>query len=147
MSNQHPLYAAIREGRTDAVLGLLAAGADPDAALTPDGKTPLMCAAGYGEIEAAAALTKARADVNRVNASGLSALCEAARNGSDEAIAIMRMLIQAGADVEGGGPSTPLMCACADSVMAMETLLDAGADPNAIRPKRGTALHVCIEYN
>src|SRR5262245_12890748 len=102
MSNQHPLHAAIWDGRTDDVLGLLAAGADPNASLTPDGKTPLMCAADRGEVEVAAALMEAGADVNRLNASGLSALCEAARNGSDEAMAIMRMLIRAGADVEGG---------------------------------------------
>src|SRR4051812_22928571 len=106
MSNQHPLYSAIREARTDVVLGLLAAGADPDAALTPDGKTPLMCAADHGEVEVAVALVEAGADVNRLDVSGLSALCEAARNGSDEAIAIMRVLIRAGADIEGGGPST-----------------------------------------
>ncbi|VTR99546.1 ankyrin repeat domain-containing protein [Tuwongella immobilis] len=147
MSDKNPLYAAIMEGRIDEVLVILSTGVSPDAALTPDGKTPLMCAAEFGQVEAAAAIVKSGADVNRLSVAGLSALCEAGRNGSDEAIEIIRMLINAGADVEGGGPSSPLMCASADSVAGMEVLLDANANPNAIRPKRGTPLHVCTEYN
>lgn len=146
MNNPSSLLAAVWQRRTDLLLSLLAAGADPNES-TANGDTPLMLAARQGEVEVATALIAAGADVHRLNFFGLSALCDAASNGSDEAIAIMRMLLDAGADVDQGRPSTPLMCASADSVAAMEILLDTGANPNATRPNWGTVLHVCVHYD
>jgi cell wall assembly regulator SMI1 len=106
-----------------------------------------MLAAAGGHVHIAEILILAGADVNRLSNSGLSALCEAASNGSDEAVAVMRVLLLNGAEIDYGRPSTPLMCACVGSFSAMKTLLDGGADPNATRPRRGTALHVCVEIN
>ncbi|MGL6074820.1 MAG: ankyrin repeat domain-containing protein [Fimbriiglobus sp.] len=146
-NNPHPLFAAAAGGQVDALLALLANGAEPDTIVTTDGKTAIMAAASNGEVEAVAILIAAGADVNRLSAPGLSTLRFAAMNGSDEAVTIMRHLIQSGADVERGGPSTPLMCASANSVAAMAVLLDAGANPNAVRPLQATALHVCVHNN
>ena len=143
MDELQSFLAAIRSGETDEVLARLAAGFDPNRK-TPHDFTPLMCAAQYGAFEIAAALLAAGADVNFQGDRELPALCYAAGNGSAAGLAIMRLLLEAGADLDGRGRATPLMWASRDSYAAMEWLLDRGADPNFRRPPWEPALHFCI---
>lgn len=145
MSVKPALFTAIREGRVDDVRALLAAGADPIAQMAPGLGAPLHGAADCGQVEIVATLLSAGVDPNHLDPWERPALCNAARNGSAEAIAIMRLLMEAGAQVDQGAPCTALLSASGDSVRAMELLLDWGADPNHVAPGFGTALHECVK--
>ena len=145
-STESGLFAAVWQGRSEIIKKWISEGGDPNAVISmPNGSTLLLEAAAAGRADVAGILLDAGADANRLDSAGMSALCEAASNGSDEAIEVMQLLLKYGADIEGGRPSTPLMSSCPDSLAAMECLLDAGADPNATRPRRGTALRICVE--
>jgi ankyrin repeat protein len=116
---------------------LLDAGANVNARLQ-DGMTPLMQAS----LAAALApdddvqhlvemLLKAGADVKTKDAGGMSALhCWS----SHEKPGVIRLLLEAGADVDSPGIMSPLMWAiCApDNLQVTEMLLEAGADVNAV---------------
>src|SRR5262249_20153069 len=124
---------------------LLENGADPNGVDTPNNSNALAYAAYVGQAESAAALLAAGTDPNHLDLMGVTALGHAALKGNDAAIEVMRALLDGGADIEAGTGSTPLMMATFRSTPAMKFLLERGANPNATRPTRGTALHVCIE--
>jgi ankyrin repeat protein len=99
------LRGAIYRGDINAVERLLQAGADPECK-NPQGLTALMLAAGQGTEPVIRALVKAGADVNRA---------ETVSNPVTSGV-------------------TSLMAACSDSsgsVVAVQTLLELGADPDA----------------
>jgi ankyrin repeat protein len=81
------------------VKALLDAGADVNAA-DVNGYSALMFAA--NEPEAVKVLLAYGAKVNAINANHTTALIEASKDGNTESV---RLLIQAGADVQLGGPS------------------------------------------
>jgi hypothetical protein len=102
---------------------------DEDVYLPKPGVTPLLLAAGNGEMEKLKALIDAGANLREVDSSGWSALMYASRDSSDFPV---QMLLKAGADPNQSSPhgDTPLM------VNAMsghwnDNLVKAGAKINA----------------
>jgi ankyrin repeat protein len=67
-----------------------------------DGNTLLMLAAYHGQAEAVAALLKRGADPNRRNSRDQSPVAGALFKGEDD---VVRLLVQAGADLNAGTPS------------------------------------------
>ena len=116
-----PFLLAAMDGNVAVMRRLAAAGADTRAA-TDEGTTPLMVAAGLGQVPAETRVTEDRAlaavrfvlelgaDVNDVNRSGRTALHGAAHVRSD---AIVQLLVDRGALVNVGDERgvTPLMIA------------------------------------
>lgn len=162
-------FTAIRRDRGDEVQALLARGLDPntsdeqgrpglvlalqlqswkafDALLAApqldvnranaQGETALMLAAIRGELAAARALIALDADVNKT---GWTPLHYAASSTSDEAPAMLRLLLEESAYIDAGSPngSTPLMLAAQyGSEASADLLLAEGADAS-IKNQRG----------
>lgn len=90
-----PLYLAAILGNGHAVLRtLLEHGADPRLT-TGNKRTPLMAAAGRGDVEALRLLIEAKAAVDAADSAGQTALMMAATEGSPAAV---RLLLERGAD-------------------------------------------------
>ncbi len=138
-STESPVADAAMRGDADAVRGLLAEGADVNAA-QGDGMTALHWSARNGDPSLADILLDAGADVHAGTRIGYyTALHMAGEVGAGEVVAL---LLDAGADpmarVDVAGSPTPLHFAAASgSVRAVEALLDAGADANATEESWG----------
>lgn len=110
-----------------------------------EGKTPLMAAAGRGDLEAVRALLATGADVNAADAHGFTALYHACYNGDEDRgyPEVVQALLDAGADKEApiGYGVRPLMYAAGNGEAGVvEVLLRAGADPAARNEGGRTAL-------
>ncbi|MES2624724.1 MAG: ankyrin repeat domain-containing protein [Pseudomonadota bacterium] len=159
-----PLSEAARLANLNLVEQLLDAGADPDVA-NADGQTPLMLAAFNGAVDVARALVAKGADVNAVEQwTGQTALMWAAARNHP---AMAEFLIESGADVQQrathfdwssqmtseprgqyrpSGGLTPLLYAARSGCLTcVQTMLEAGADPNLPSPDGVTPLLVAIE--
>lgn len=138
-SAEAPVADAAMRGDADAVRGLLAQGADVNAA-QGDGMTALHWSARNGDPSLASILLNAGADVNAGTRIGhYTALHMAGEVGAGE---VVELLLDAGADpmarVTGAGHPTALHFAAASgSVRAVEALLGAGADVNATEESWG----------
>lgn len=120
-----------RTGRTTELLGVIGRGLSVDAA-DYKGDGLLMLAAYHGHAETVGALLAAGADPRLRNAKGLSPLDGAAFKGD---LAVMRALVEGGAEVDAAGPDgrTALMWATAfNRSAAVEVLLGLGADPGKV---------------
>lgn len=121
------LRDAVGSGDADAVRGLLAQGAEPNAA-TVEGTTALMTAIHARDHDVMSALLEAGADVRRTNRYGVDAMYVAALNGDAQAV---RALLAAGADPDAALPEgqTALMTAArTGNAEIITALLEAGAD-------------------
>ena len=157
---------AAQSGNGDVVRALLAAGADPDAAVTRE-QTALMWAANRGHAEAVAALIEFGADVHArslvreqfvksekeqdshpaymywIEEGGNTALMFAARAGD---LRSAQLLVVGGSEINEGNAfgTTPLIMAVHGGNPALlESLLEAGADVNGNGPGH-TALHAAV---
>jgi ankyrin repeat protein len=110
-----------------------------------EGRTPLMLAAGRGDLEAVQTLLAQGAEVNAADARGFTALFHACYNGDEDRgyPEVVRALLEAGADKEAtiGYGVRPLMYAAGNGEAGVvEALLAAGADPVARNEGGRTAL-------
>ncbi len=132
-----PLHDAALSGDVKEVQILLDSGADPNAALSDGGPTPLFFAAERGHPDVVALLVSQGADVNNPTHRG-GALHIAAKRGNLE---IVKLLLDAGADPNllAGDPLVrPLHeAAYKGSVEVVDMLLDYGADVNGRTEFRG----------
>lgn len=139
-----PLLAATRDswhGRPEAVMTLLSNGADPRAA-DAEGNTALHFAARSTDPGVAALLRDAAADLEAVNAEGLSPLGMACAAGNWR---VARFLLERGARAEPPGGQPALLAAAGsedDDPAGVELLLRHKARVDARDPQRRTALHV-----
>jgi hypothetical protein len=108
---------------------------------------PLTDAADGGAVDEVRALLAAGADVNQPNHVGITALDCAVMGTEPDHTRTVEVLVAAGADVNAGEYTPPLMLASAhgppDTVAA---LLQAGADVNRVTDS-GTALHQAVAEN
>ena len=138
-----PLHAATRDswhGRPDAVMTLLANGADPRIAAA-DGNTPLHNAARSTDPGVAALLLDATADLEAVNGDGLTPLGIACTAGNWR---LARFLLERGARPQRDGATPSLVAAAGsddDDPAGVQLLLRHKASVDA-RDRRGrSALH------
>jgi ankyrin repeat protein len=98
--------------------------------LTPDGRTPLLRAAGIGHERIVKLLLEAGADVNKADNNGNTPLYAAVYFGHER---IVKLLLDSGADINKANKfgNTPLMEAAAGGhKRIVKLLLDSGADIN-----------------
>src|SRR5690606_11205464 len=138
-----PLLAATRDswhGRPEAVMTLLANGADPRA-VDRDGNTPLHHAARSSDPGVAALLRDAAAELDALNHDGLTPLGVACSCGNWR---LARFLLERGARTEPEGGSPPLLAAAAcedDDVAGVALLLKHKARVDARDARGRSALH------
>ncbi len=138
-----PLLAATRDswhGRPEAVMTLLANGADPRAA-DADGNTPLHHAARSSDPGVAALLRDAAAELDVRNAEGVTPLGIACASGNWR---LARFLLERGAkaEVEGGTPALlPAASAEEDDPAGVQLLLKHKARVDARDARGRSALH------
>ena len=137
------LFKAAATGNLDRLQAALAAGADADAPLEGDGRTPLVMAARCGHVDGIRALLTAGADPGAPAGWFGSPLRHAAAEGHLDAV---RALVEAGAPLvsrsEMEGPILPWAVE-SDDPEIVRFLVSAGADLNAMNRAQQTALHVC----
>ncbi|MCB1669847.1 MAG: ankyrin repeat domain-containing protein, partial [Pseudomonadales bacterium] len=110
------------------------------------GYTPLMFAAGAGDLESARALLAGGSEVNAVSAFGLTPAILAVHGGNT---ALLKLLLQQGADVDlAASGHTPLHVAVLrGNLEAVELLLAEGANPNAILEKPTPTRRQSTDYH
>lgn len=139
----NPLLAATRDswhGRPEAVMTLLANGADVHAA-DAEGNTPLHHAARSSDPGVAALLRDAGADIDALNADGISPLGSACASGNWR---LAKFLLERGARPEptGGQPALLSAAGCEDDdPVGVQLLLRSKARINAVDARGRTALH------
>ena len=142
-SSMTPLVAATRDswhGRPEAVMTLLANGADPRIA-DADGNTPLHHAARSSDPGVAALLRDAGAEMDAVNAEGVSPLGIACTAGNWR---LARFLLERGAKAEPAGGQPVLHAAAGteeDDPAGVQLLLRHKAKVDARDQRDRTALH------
>ncbi len=172
-SQEELLDEAVRTGDLEAVERLLDEGVDVNALDTDDYQTPLMTALELRELEIFLRLVQAGADPTRegtgIATSGENAISVAARQGSPWALrvlleararqvdlnralmlgcanaAVVRVALEAGANVNAKGhkDETPLICAAsAGASEAVSALLEAGANVERTSKQGRTASEV-----
>jgi uncharacterized protein len=101
-----PIFAAATVSDPTSMELLLKAGAKPDTR-NRDGSTPLLLAADIGSLEVAKVLLKYGADVNAVSKRGMTPLTQAVVAppffGADGRIAMVRLLVDHGANLQASG--------------------------------------------
>ncbi|CAM9242574.1 unnamed protein product, partial [Ectocarpus sp. 8 AP-2014] len=131
-TNDDPLHLAIKGGQVGIAKDLLLSGANPVRA-GPNGNFPIHLAACHGLDEVVLALVKKGIDLDCLNNERETPLRLAVRENHNKAAAI-RVLLEAGADIEGWCVTgrTPLHgAAMFGSCAAMLTLLQLGAKVNS----------------
>ena len=135
-----PLIDAIKSGKRDAALALVAKRVDVNAP-EPDGTTALHWAVQQNDLELVTRLIRAGAKVNVKNDFGSTPMAEAAVAAN---AALLGALLEAGADVESpnaDGQTALMVVARTSQVDAARLLIQRGANVNAVEKWRGqTAL-------
>jgi ankyrin repeat protein len=138
-----PFEIACRHRHPEVIKLLAENGADVDRSVDTDGNTLLIQAAILGHLETVQALLASKADINKQNRTGASALFTACVEDMPE---IVQELILRGAlvDVADGDGYTPLMMSCNEKIVTM--LLDHKADINKQNSKGESALHAACYH-
>ncbi|XXF77231.1 ankyrin repeat domain-containing protein [Myxococcaceae bacterium GXIMD 01537] len=142
------LHCAMQKRRPGAaqeaiVRELLARGADPLLA-TEDGLTPLMLAAGTGNLEVWKQLVAKGGDVKAQEKQGATVLMYAAQGGNPD---IVSQALERGADVSATDQEKETAlhrAARASKAAVVEKLLAAGAPINALSKWRQSPIHVAV---
>lgn len=143
LAGMNPLLAATRDswhGRPEAVMTLLANGADPRAT-DADGNTPLHHAARSSDPGVAALLRDAGAEMDALNADGVSPLGTACGTGNWR---LARFLLERGAKTEPAGGQPVLLAAAGteeDDAAGVQLLLRHKARVDARDARGRSALH------
>ncbi|CAL4902523.1 unnamed protein product [Urochloa decumbens] len=116
-----------RAGNTELMNLLLSKGVDIES--ESDAGTPLVWAAGHGQLDAVKLLLQHNAKPNTENADGITALLSATAAGS---LPCVEVLIEAGANpnIKAGGATPLLIAADGGNIELIKCLLKAGGDPN-----------------
>jgi ankyrin len=141
-SGETPLMAAASRGNLETVRALLSGGANPNTKQASSGHTALMWALAERQSAVVEELTKRGADVNAGSTTGFTPLMFAAQQGD---VNSTRVLLRAGAKPKDAQPKTGLTALMVASAMVqtevVDTLLENGADPNAVDTNGYTSLH------
>lgn len=128
MAGLAPLHVAASHGNETCIRMLLEAGGQCDMRSRPAGHTPLFIAAYRGHQDCVRTLLSMGADSNALAGNGASALLAAI---DGEHVDIVRLLLQAGADVEvqlDACQTRPVLLACSKKNREiLDLLIDAGA--------------------
>jgi hypothetical protein len=143
------LLAAAAEGKGDAILAALAAGADPDARGGDKDKTPVLVTVSskalFGrEKRVIAAFVKAKANLNAADAGGTTPLMAAVATDRSE---IIDALIAAGAKIEAkdtDGWTAVHYAVTNGKWSALDKLIAAKADVNAVANDKYSAMMMAI---
>src|SRR5262245_12368585 len=131
-------FEILRSGDINKLERALDQGASPNSR-DDSGNTPLLHAAGYGDVACVSLLLKRGAEVNATNAQGASALMRAATDPPK-----IRLLLEHGADPKArsaiGNTALILAARTANSHVAIRELLAHGAEANATNNFGGSAL-------
>lgn len=166
---QTALMWAANRGHADAVAALIEYGADVQARslvreqfvksekeqdshpvymywIEEGGNTALMFAARAGDLQSARLLVAAGSEVNEGNAFGTAPLIMAVHGGNP---ALLEMLLEAGADVDGDGPGHTALHAAVlrGDLAAVEVLLAYGADTETLIEKPTPVRRQTTDYN
>lgn len=142
--NSTPLCAALRNGKQDAVMALLAVGADPNLA-DSQGVPPLVIAAEMGDVQLCEALIGSGARVNDTDKDkGTSPLLAVLQRGGIESHtetkqALVQLLLAAGANPFQADSSGNLPLHLAPACL-IPTFLSSGVDVNCRNEKGRTPL-------
>jgi hypothetical protein len=128
--------SSARLGDTRQLTGLLDRGIDPNT-VDQQGNSLLILAAREGQLDTVEALLKYRARIDYRNLAGDSALMLAVLRGHD---AVVQALLKAGASVNHEGWAPLHYAAFEGREAALDALVAAKADVNALAPNKATAL-------
>lgn len=142
------LHVAVQLGSYDMTELLITSGANVDLQDGPFGNVPLVYAIEGEKEELALLLLDSGADVEAIDSNGVALLHVAAATDNAR---VVRELVLRGADVNRRSydDRTPLHFAAwgTNRINALRTLLELGADPNAVQSSTGeTPLDVAIKY-
>jgi uncharacterized protein len=137
-SRATPLIKAAEGDHPDMVRMLAEMGADLNAR-DKDGDTALHTAINWDNMDVFEALLEVESPLDTVNNAGQSPLGSALEGRKD---GVIDKLLEAGASCDPCGPehNPPLFVAADNYPEALERLFEAGADPNAKRPRDGRTL-------
>jgi uncharacterized protein len=141
--DEKSLYTAIENGDQFAVATFVDAGFDVNKHRVSDGQTPLIYASRLGKTDVVRKLLAAKADINARDTANQSALSRSLIERHDDTFELL--LNQPGVDVnvKGLNNATPLItCVSRSWQVAVQKLLDSGADISAQDNDGDTALHV-----
>jgi ankyrin repeat protein len=147
LTTQHKgleLLKACFDGNLELVRGLLAGGADKDAA-NNDGATPLSVACQQGYLEVVRLLIESGADTEKAMDDEWSPLYLACEKGYLE---VVKLLIERGADKDKAmdGGVTPLCMACQEGHFeVVRLLIESGADTDKAKNIGATPLFMACE--
>lgn len=158
LAGEVPLVAAVRAGNIEVVRMILGKGANVNLPEEDEIRcSALMAAAAQGWADVVRVLIESGAQVDYQDATGSTALCEAAGGASAGHEEVIGLLIAAGAKVDLGSRLTPLMIASESAGPgSVRLLLKGGASANesrvtgtplirAIRSKRADNVSVLLE--
>jgi uncharacterized protein len=135
-------FRAISEKDLLIVNGFLSAGMDPNLKNSKTGRTPLITAAAIGALPIVNALIESKADVNRKDDGGKTALFHSIEARYDEVSDVIVANPQLDLNARGKNGVTALISyVWRDRIDVVKNLLDRGADPNLQDNDGDTALH------